>query len=324
MVKPSFEEARKLLVEDRKDLPNNHINNPTAFGIVYGTKNPSYKCYDYVCLGSLMTGYKPGPNGSFYIFHQAKGSPFARAWLQWLLGKDSPWRDLVKAQPEQDFDWVFDNGYVLSELDFPGNYVGNFLTAFRMPYEKPKLFKFWHDLVKDGVSPGAALVTTAFVNHGNDGWSKGLTPLCTFLHGQGHHPVSSQSSDLKIAARLNEAVLVKKSLKDTPFEKSTRYNPCNIIWSGVGEETVDTPMSRAFWKFLSMNGTFDKAPVTSFKRSFAAPNEYDKDNDYHSQWNRPSKAPYETLVKFGRWLDSLQFSNLDTDMKLTWENVRCG
>lgn len=92
-----------------------------------------------------------------------------RAFFDWITSHEvSPWRNLLKAQPEvkykdwlvnsKEFQWTY--GFVFDNLtEMPSNLLMNFLVVTRMPKEWPKAIDRWHKLVtEEGIHPGVAFV----------------------------------------------------------------------------------------------------------------------------------------------------------------------
>lgn len=78
-----------------------------------------------------------------------------RMFFDWIMSDESPWRSfsnrLVTEYPEGDggTTWIFNNGWVWSDLSSPSNLQHNFLVASRMPAEWPHHINRWYDYVTE-------------------------------------------------------------------------------------------------------------------------------------------------------------------------------
>jgi hypothetical protein len=155
-----------------------------------------------------------------------------RRYLSRILDPEtSPWRDLIKAQPEQDLDTVIALGYVLTNLNFPANYVVNFLTAFRFvsEYQNHKALVF-DELLRDGVSFGSAACALEFLLVGGPDYkTKGMT----LTAASGHYAFSSSTTSFKSVKRVNECDPDTSQYSPYLFFDNTAYLPCNVIWGPV-------------------------------------------------------------------------------------------
>lgn len=212
-----IQKRRELLQDDEP------VQHPTSYGSLY----PKHKFKDNLnkaCLGGISS-LPSFERQAFYIFHQAKDDETNRRYLSFLLGPESPWRDIIQAQPRQDEDFVFNNGYVLTDFRFASNFFVNFLTAFRLSYEKPYCLLFWQRLLDAGVRPGTALMFTS-VCHGFDGQN------LHWWNDTGHNAFTLQFADLETVRRVNTGRPSQKMFSSTNFTASSQYAPCNVVWTG--------------------------------------------------------------------------------------------
>lgn len=87
-------------------------------------------------------------------------------FFDWIMSDDSPWKAfsnrLVSEVPEEVKDiknFIWNNGWVWSDLSFPSNLQHNFLVAARMASEWPKHINRWYDLViEDGLDKALSFV----------------------------------------------------------------------------------------------------------------------------------------------------------------------
>lgn len=222
-------------LQEAKPARLSHMSYPTSYGALYGKNIKEFKDQqNQACLGSI--GGLPVGKTAFYIWHQAQDTPLNREYLRYIMSPtESPWRRIIQAQPRQDLDFVFQNGFVLTELDFACNFLVNFLTAFRLSYEKPYCLDFWGDLLEAGVRPGTGLMFTSCCaaydkNHGS----------FNFISDSGHNAFSLPRADLETVRRVNQGAPNERNFNSS-FTKSNQYAPCNIVWtkSGLYEGTPE-------------------------------------------------------------------------------------
>lgn len=223
----TYTRCRQLLMDDIGGLPKTDGSHVVSFASVRGdTFLDVRKSYGSPCMGVLNNnpGTHWSPSG-FVIFSRPR-CPIEAAtdYLRVLIGCDSPWRRLVTAQPEQDLEFVLKYGYILTSLDFPANFVVNFLTAFRLPEEKPWLTSLISRLMKDGVTFGAAAITGTMVGSYNE-----VTGVCTPYGDSWHYAFDGHNIAKDTVDRINTGNPDSTRFNQS-FMKNTSYTPCNIIW----------------------------------------------------------------------------------------------
>lgn len=91
-----------------------------------------------------------------------------RTYFDWITGDKSPWYQFfnrnISHTPDSldkqisDVDWIFNNGWVWSDLSYPSNLQHNFLVASRMPAEWPSLINLWYTWTERGIDKALAFV----------------------------------------------------------------------------------------------------------------------------------------------------------------------
>lgn len=187
--------------------------------------------YNAICLGAL--NYDGQKYKSLWHLHRPScDKRIATAFLRAILNKQSsPWKDLIKGQEPQKFKDIYNSGYVLTNLEFPANYVVNFLTAFRITQEYGEMSKLWYRLHKDGVKLGTAICTIGLVSH----YDEKTNTVSIGSVDRGHWPMSWLQGDAEYVNRVNSGKPLKEYLSGHLFSARTYYTPCNVIWGkGVG------------------------------------------------------------------------------------------
>ncbi len=282
----------------QKELQTKKPSGVASFGFVYDkpiqytTYNGGYKTLTArvvstiaaACFASVANAHQQNKE-AFYVWYNCnenKSNPEVSTWwLRFLLSEDSPWRDIVRGQPEQDFDFVYQYGYVLTNLDYPSNFFVNFLTAFRMASEKPKLVELWYRLSKDGCSHGIIAVILDAIHYGN---------LNNIVQHQGHYPFQLYDSDFEAPDRINAKTPQYKGLSVHTFKDNASFTPCNAIWSGpdyakykytYGGMYGRGPLYRAWVSYLK-NGPPQKVVSRMFGKGDVTKDTEVKSTDYET------------------------------------------
>lgn len=233
----SLSEARQreLLSVCQKHLVD--LNDMKGEGVTnYGYVGKKGNFHDYMgqpCLGGLFSSLheQNGPLQAFYLWNDNKpDDEDTNRYIDHLISPEkSPYRSMMKSQVKQDPDFIHKYGYVLTNLDYPGNLVFNFLTAWRYPYENRQyLAPVWHRLFKDGVSFGTCAAVM-------DGVSlTDLTKKDRFLlysGGKGHYAFNAfGGSGLELSDRVNEGNPDHVNFTKHYFSKNPFCLPVNVIW----------------------------------------------------------------------------------------------
>lgn len=290
----SLEKCQKVLQDKRSALSDDSYNQPTSFGGFRRDDIEPVLVLNSNCLGPLKH-YPKTWNGlnSFFIFNQAdETNPYYQRYLDYILSPDvSPWKVILRAQPDQDRDFINKYGFVLTDLNFPANFVVNFLTAFRVPYERKANARLWCDLVDDGVSPGcaiwlAAAILSSLRQAKYDGGEHDKTTREYTLSDGGHYPFSPQSNSFDAPDRINRGEPSPKQLSQNLFCQSTNYTPCNSVW---GDKWSEYP---ALWDMnLVARRYIKKATKSGSSRMFSDPGPVDP------------PILYDTVINFCKALD---------------------
>ncbi len=166
----------------------------------------------------------------FYNWHRHHTAPtYNRAWVKFLLSKQSPWRAVTGASPPITVKgklinsprFVLKHGFILYNLDVPANLMVNFLIASRAAYEHPKQIKWWKWLVDAGIHPAVAFF---FCGQVHSRVSKRYTLNWT---SYGHWALNEDGCDKDYFKNFCTGTVVRPSKL---FSESTSYRPCNKVW----------------------------------------------------------------------------------------------
>lgn len=267
---------------------------PTSYGHIYQDGKPWFKL-NQACLGQLdlgvhYAGVQEGRVG-FFIFHQAEDTVKNRNYLKFILSEtESPWREIVRRQEPQDFDTVFNYGYVLTDLEFASNFFINFMMAFRLSYEKPYEIDFWDQLIQDGVTKTTAAFCTAMWL--GTKFSKD-SPM-SLVGDTGHSAYSPTYCDLETVNRLYHGKPYQKSFSKTSFKQRTKFTPCNLIWNGEdGRNNIQTLHLEFQRKLKESQNIRNKVPETGSKQFFMNP-----------KTTKPNIFIYEDFLHGCKYLDT--------------------
>lgn len=278
-----LQKARDILV---KNLPAADGAAVTSFGTCRGGFFPTIQLQLHAhCLASIANDIHNGSE-TLFIWHAPKSRKEVNdAWLEFLVGKDSPWKMLIEGQSEQKREFVYRYGFVLDNLDYPSNLVVNFLTAFRLTQEYPSLAECWYRLRNDGVSRGASVIACGMVTGYNT-----ETGISTGRRNSGHYAWNAEYLTKDTVRRINESDPDSRTFLES-FRKSTRYSPCNVIWGW--DEKVN--IYDRFIKFTRENS----GRVSKVKRLFT--------DAYPSVLQEDNQVEYEGLLAFARAVDAGTF-----------------
>lgn len=204
-----------------------------------------------------------------------------REFFDFLISPQSPWRDfkgksishtsiedlspnkngLLTAQSalsdQATKEWIYQNGWVWSDLSSPSNLQHSFLVASRMPAEWPKEINLWHERCKSLVTKDMtpvqksrmqALVfamNTVFVERhlppkqGNyvPGDGLGIFQLTKVVKYD--WPLDTNSATEEYVKNFCNGRVV--GTLRPPFEKDVQYKPVNILWGDTGHyDTKDS------------------------------------------------------------------------------------
>lgn len=258
----------------------------TAYGAI--VKGQPQNALSNPCIARLSNHqFGAQPLDAFYIFNLVKSTKdkAANDYIASIINPEtSPWQDLVRAQPEQDLDFVMKHGYVLTNLNFPGNYVGNFLTAFRFAseYQQGRLI-LWDRLIKDGCSIGIVAAICEFAY----GYQP-ATGQVTLMSASGHYAFHTSYSGFEVARRVNERDPDTSQYLKTMFRDSQKYIPCNAVWG----KTVGNDAFKQFQTFLK---NFKEPPKPKGIRMFSEP--------VARSYSGYDTASYEAVLQFCKAFD---------------------
>jgi hypothetical protein len=193
--------------------------------------------------GSIGQHQKPL---AFYIWQEAPITDTVRAWIGWLLGPQTPWIELVKAQPEQDFEFILKHGWVMTNLEFPTNYIVTFMKAWRQALEFAPRVTVWHEAVKLGAHPSVAgyLTDIATLNGNN----------VTLYGGTGHGWAEPYNAALDGLTNIINQKYVKEHASPHNFIESRQYYPCDHVWgyaSGHYNHNILRPGSKSLYQMAT-------------------------------------------------------------------------
>ena len=274
---------RKIMLEDKSRIGGGVCSYFTAK--LSKKSTILTKKYGAPCIQALSHNYSSKETttnlNGIVIFSNPKCSPKAyRHYIECICTDKSPWRQLITGQIHQSIDDIIQYGYILSNLDFAANYVGNFLIAFRLCEEKPQMGELLLRLMKDGVSLGAALVATTLVfNYKGDN----LIPC-----GPSHVAFEGSRITHDTVERINEGRPYVEKFNQLA-SSSTYYMPCNVIWGRGGYNYNE------YVRFLA-----DSSKPSNIKRTFSDP-------------FQSTSYTYQGLLAFCKALDDKSFKIPLTD-----------
>lgn len=204
------------------------LGGPTSWGCLYKDGSSDIR-KNVPCIAQVNSSYnkfRVNNKAAFFIWHQATDTEKNQAYLRYIVSDESPWRDIIRRQPKQGDDFVFRNGFVLTDMNIPANFFVNFLVAFRLSYEKPHCIDFWWDLVKAGVRLGSALMMTSTCQSYKNN-------KLIFVPDTGHNAFSIPNADLGVCDRVDGGRPAKGHMSRWNFNEDHSYLPCNTIWSNA-------------------------------------------------------------------------------------------
>lgn len=107
-----------------------------------------YPCHRYI-------EYIKDPEGIYsrYAHRPTLSEDATRNYFDWITSDEGPWKEFkgrtISHVPEnvpndKKMDWVYENGWVWTDLSTPSNLQHSFLVASRMAAEWPKLISKWN------------------------------------------------------------------------------------------------------------------------------------------------------------------------------------
>lgn len=147
-----------------------------------------------------------------------KSKELGDKFLNWLLSEESPWGSLI---PHLHGDLEFQKkfGIILTNTNFPANFVANFLVATRTHLEHFDILVKWDTLVEKGINKNLAFAVSS----------------CFYFNEKSN--VTSNSTDRGHCCfdtfGVNHVDLfVKREPKTTTqlLSESGKYRPCNATW----------------------------------------------------------------------------------------------
>lgn len=273
--------ALKALRNRQPDGPKGKNNNGgvTSFGSI----RPDGSNLDWenrACCAALNysnSGHEKAQ--AFYIWQEAKRGPETDAWIAWIIGPQSPWIELVKAQPEQDVEQVCNYGYIMTNLKFPSNYVVTFLMHFRLALEFPSRCSWWYKAVQAGANPSiAAYLAECVTEHKDKGQIVGTSYHTGFMTGY---------SGVSTIKNILNQQYVKSAASPHTFYDNTAYTPCHKVWGYSGEDNLSKGIYATLVSFAKDKETKGKRVETRF----ASPRE-------DRRWSSVHMIKLEDYVEF--------------------------
>jgi hypothetical protein len=256
--KELVEKSIKALTDNIKAVPTKDNAGGTGSDNCshgYITKDGSTKSFHHPCHAHIRQIDAPRVYWNRYCKRPSSqvSERVTRSFFDWITSEDSPWKtfrgkatshtphELEKEATGQEVkNWIYENGWVWSDLEHPVNFQHSFLVASRMAAEWPKYLERWDKWV-------AAL--------GSEKYRGMAFVFLTLFVQQQHQPdkyVISYANkyDWPIDTGTCGEDYIRNFIHGTPvgpwndtFSRSSNYTPVNSIWGTVptkaGESYID-------------------------------------------------------------------------------------
>lgn len=122
--------------------------------VVQDDKGLTLKTNQYPCHKYMMYHNKPEAVFNRYAHRPQLSTEIKRNFFDWITSDEGPWKEFSGRKtshlpsdvpPEKALDWMYDNGWVWSDLSCPSNLQHSFLVASRMQAEWPLLITKWNE-----------------------------------------------------------------------------------------------------------------------------------------------------------------------------------
>jgi len=129
-------------------------------GMDGATKTLNFRAYEYACHKYMRYFKQPEAMYTRFVHRTTLSDKARRAYFSFLMSDDSPWKEfknrlethLPKDYEGDKYEWIYQNGWVWTDLSYPSNLQHSFLVASRMVAEWPKLITQWYHWQKTGLN----------------------------------------------------------------------------------------------------------------------------------------------------------------------------
>ena len=224
-----------------------HNTNCSSYGFV-GVDNELVTQYNQPCHYSMGHKQTKKDLSVYYTMFKMKNKQLATRLAEWLIGDNSPWRELIKLNPPIDVDgtvintlpFVLEHGYIFYNLNTPANLLANWSIASRSEWEYATNVETMFTLVDAGVHPSIAYFFSTVLFKDGDGWRYSA-------RDHGHWCLNFMGQDENYITNFVTGTVVQPLAM---YKDKQNYIPCNTVWGkGVsGDNTYHKFLTKEYFE----------------------------------------------------------------------------
>lgn len=202
-------------------------NSVSTFGVINTDGNVYHQDLHGPCHASLGGGL--GTASVLWTTAKGQKNKTLSRFYEWLVSPESPYAPLFESLRKNSIvgdddllstEFVAKYGFILPDMDLPGNLIGNFCIATRQYLEYKARVEIWEKLVGLGIDPALSFVWCGY------GAFAGGTVNLGVAEYYGH-----SCFDMNMAKDVVENFTLGKQAEPIrAFAEGKTYRPCNVIW----------------------------------------------------------------------------------------------